>query len=332
MQLQPSFQPGDKIGGRYLVHQALMGGMGEVYLCLDLETIRPFALKTFQARYRNNQKFRDNFSREVLTWIALEKHPNIVRCYLMDILDDLPFMFLEWIVGYEGHGSDLRSWLRHGPIDPRQALDFAIDICRGLIHAGQKQPGIVHRDLKPENILVSQRRTAKITDFGLARIVQEVHHSISDFVNQERRRQHLVVASGVAGTPPYMAPEQWCAEKLDARTDIYAIGCILYEMLTGQRPFDAHTFDEFRRRHLEAPIPKLKRDNPLFAMLDRTLSRCLAKKREERFEAIANLLQELSNIYQQHFAEMPSAVVAGAEFTAADYSNRGATYSELQRF
>jgi len=144
MKLQPRYQPGAKIGGRYQVHQALMGGMSEVYLCLDLETIQPFALKTFQQRFLGNpQQLRKAFEKEVSAWVALEKHPNIVRCFYMDTLDNQPFMVLEWIAGEEGRDPDLRGWLRRGPLDLRLALDFTIDICRGLIHADLKQPGIV---------------------------------------------------------------------------------------------------------------------------------------------------------------------------------------------
>ena len=174
MKPQPRYKPGDKIGGRYQVHQALMGGMGEVYLCLDLETIHPYALKTFQQRYQTGtQRLRQAFKKEVATWVALEKHPNIVRCYAMETLDNQPFMILEWISGEEGKGADLRGWLRHGPLDLQTALDFAIDICRGLVHAQEKQPGLVHRDLKPENILIAQSGLAKITDFGLTQIVKQ---------------------------------------------------------------------------------------------------------------------------------------------------------------
>jgi serine/threonine protein kinase len=105
MQPKPRYQPGDKIGGRYQVHQALLGGMGEIYLCLDLEEMIPLALKTFQQRYLTKvQKLRVTFEQEVATWVALVKHPNIVRCFHMDTLDNQPFMILEWIAGEEGKG------------------------------------------------------------------------------------------------------------------------------------------------------------------------------------------------------------------------------------
>ncbi|MCP4283177.1 MAG: protein kinase [Gammaproteobacteria bacterium] len=132
---EPRYKPGDKIGGRFQVHKALMGGMGEVYLCLDLEKNYPLALKTFQQRYLSDTKLRTVFEHEVATWVALEKHPNIVRCFHMDIFDNQPFMILEWVAGEEGYGADLRSWLRQWPLDLRTALVFTIDICRGLIHA-----------------------------------------------------------------------------------------------------------------------------------------------------------------------------------------------------
>ena len=170
---EPRYRKGDKIGGRYLVHQALSGGMGEVYLCLDLKEYVPFALKTFQQRFLENVDLRRAFDSEVATWVGLGRHPNIVHCSHLDRIENRPFMFLEWILGDESHGTDLRSWLRNGPLDPQTALAFAIDIARGLIHADQKQPGIVHRDLKPENVLVGPRRVAKITDFGLAKVHQK---------------------------------------------------------------------------------------------------------------------------------------------------------------
>src|SRR5258707_1237824 len=122
---QPRYKRGQRIAGHYLVHQSLMGGMGEVYLCLDEQTIMPYALKTFQS---SSPDLADSFKKEVANWIALEKHPNIVRCFWMEKLDNIPFMVLEWVEGEEGKGTDLRSWLRHGPLDLTLALKFTIDI------------------------------------------------------------------------------------------------------------------------------------------------------------------------------------------------------------
>lgn len=204
----PQYQRGDRISGRYLVYQVLVGGMGEVYLCLDLERSLPLALKTFQARFLTNQRIREAFSEEVATWTALEKHPNIVHCFYMDVLENHTFMCLEWIAGDEHRGTDLRDWLRRGTLDVRETLTLAIHICRGLRHAGQKTPGIVHRDLKPENILVSQQHIAKITDFGLARTTRRAQCPIPCLEHEANGRKSLVSVGDVVGTPAYMAPEQ----------------------------------------------------------------------------------------------------------------------------
>src|SRR5450432_2831928 len=106
MRRQPRYSKGQRIGGRFLVHQALMGGMGEVYLCLDEQEMSPSALKTFQS---NSPELAGIFKEEVGNWIALEKHPNIVRCFWMQTYDNIPFMALEWVAGEEGKGTDLRS-------------------------------------------------------------------------------------------------------------------------------------------------------------------------------------------------------------------------------
>jgi serine/threonine protein kinase len=209
MLTDPQYHRGDRIGGRYQVHQALSGGMGEVYLCRDLEKNYPLALKTFQRRFLTNMTIRDLFKQEVATWVALEKHPHVVQCIYMDMLDNRPFMFLEWVAGDEQHGTDLRGWLRHNPLDLRPALQFSLDICSGLTHAQEKVPGIVHRDLKPENILVAQGEVAKITDFGLAQIAMQMSPGLSESevaCGELTSRQSLMRVGGVAGTPPYMAP------------------------------------------------------------------------------------------------------------------------------
>ncbi len=171
---EPRYREGDKIAGRYLVHEARVGGVGELYLCLDLRENLPFALKTLKARYLTTPKVREYFEYEAATWVKLEKHPNVVRCFYLDKLDSVPFLFLEWVLGTEGVGTDLRDWLvRRGPLEPRRALEFTLDVCRALDHAGRKVAGFVHCDVKPQNVLVAQGQLAKLTDFGLARLVRD---------------------------------------------------------------------------------------------------------------------------------------------------------------
>jgi tetratricopeptide (TPR) repeat protein len=335
------YQPGDKIAGRYQVHKALMGGMGEVYLCLDLQEMQPYALKTFQQRYlTDTQQLRRAFDQEVATWIALEKHPNIVRCFWMQMLDSQPFMALEWVADEEGRSVDLRGWLRRGPLELKLALEIALDICNGLRHAQAKRPGLVHRDLKPENILVAQGGLAKITDFGLAQIVEEAGLEVdADF--RSGSRQSMVGRQGIAGTPSYMAPEQWRGESLDVRTDIYALGCILYEMVAGTQPFlvdfTPSTPQEWQlwlrstqAAHEAAPLPRLPARLP--AALDELLHCCLAKTQAARFATVDELSGQLVSVYQQRFDQSPPVRPPAGTFTAGDYNNRGVTQADLQQY
>ena len=171
---KPRFNIGNLIDNRYLVHDIKMGGMGEVYLCLDLERGIPLALKTFQQKFLTNIKLRTAFKDEIANWIALGSHPNIVTCYWMENIENQPFMALEWVFGQEYVGTNLRGLLRYGPLDMKTCLEFALDICNGLSYARKMKPGLVHCDLKPENILLSQGSLAKITDFGLAQVNQKI--------------------------------------------------------------------------------------------------------------------------------------------------------------
>ena len=340
MKPQPRYQPGDRIGDRYQVHKALMGGMGEVYLCLDLEEMVPRALKTFQQRYvADTEHLKIAFEREIATWVALEKHPNIVRCYYMKILDNQPFMRLEWIAGDKNRGIDLRSWLHNGPLDLKLALEIAIDICRGMIHAQTKCLGLVHRDLKPENILISQDGIAKITDFGLVEIATEGKLGpLSDGVVTSKR-QRLISIQGIAGTPVYMPPEQWRSERLDERTDIYALAVILYEMLTGKPPFVTNVeliaaanlslwLRAMQTAHEHGSYHPLPTSLP--AALNDLLETCLAKIPSKR-PTFQDLLKQMTAVYNTYVGDSLPARPEQGEFTAGDYNNRGITYTDIGR-
>ncbi|HXD30630.1 MAG TPA: tetratricopeptide repeat protein [Pyrinomonadaceae bacterium] len=324
---QLRYQAGDKIGGRYFVYKALVGGMGEVYLCLDVEAEMPFALKTFRGSASTNQRLVEAFEAEVSAWIALEKHHNIVRCHTMEFIDRQPFMILEWIEGDPNKGSDLRSWLTNGALEPQLALDFIIDVTRGLVYATKKQPGIVHRDLKPENILIAQDTTAKITDFGLAKIVQTGGVADTLLDSEPGTRYHT---TNKAGTPLYMAPEQWTGEELDSRTDLYAVGCMLYELLTGHFAYFAARLTELGQQHLTAPIPVLP-PNHYMAGLNPVLQLCLAKNRNQRYSSPIELLNDLADFYQMRFARSPKEEPLTSGYNFADYNNRAIAYERLGR-
>jgi len=249
------YKVGDKIGDRYEVSAIHHGAMGVVYGCFDHETKLPRALKTVRSRHLHDKQVLSLFENEAAVWISLEKHPYIVRAYLVERFNNLPYVITEYVRGPEGMEGDLRGWLGHPRLTLPVAVAMALQIAQGMQHAVRKVPNLVHRDLKPGNILVNGDGKAMVTDFGL--------------VDSEQAG---------AGTPAYMSPEQWREDVLDARSDIYAYGCILFEMFTAHRLFPAVTERDWESAHLEsAPtalaslVPELPSD------IDHFVRRCLEK-------------------------------------------------------
>jgi serine/threonine protein kinase len=249
------YKIGDRIGGQYEVLAIHHGSMGVVYGTFDHKEQLPRALKTLQERFASKPKMRDLFAEEAATWVRLEKHPFIVRAYLVEKYDSQPYVITEYVRGEEGMGVDLQAWLGHPRLTLKLAVEVALQIAQGMQHAVRKIPGLVHRDLKPANILVDNRARAMVTDFG------------------------LVCATEVeAGTPAYMAPEQWRGESLDPRTDIYAYGCILYEMFTGHRIFAAEAVEQWKSEHLtRMPVAPRMLQPDLPDEMEAMVMRCLAK-------------------------------------------------------
>ncbi|MEI7849915.1 MAG: serine/threonine-protein kinase, partial [Chloroflexota bacterium] len=259
------YAPGTRIGQYEIASNPMIGGMGVVYFCLDHNNNdRPVALKTFKPEYLPDRAARDRFLREGTAWIDLVRHPNIVRCYGVEYTDPNAFLSLELIAKEQGReDASLRSWMG-APMPVEQALLFALQIARGMKHATEKIPGFVHRDLKPENVLVGADKLPgtginrlRVTDFGLVAILKDETGRLKDEENSDAiGRTHLT--HGIVGTPLYMASEQWQGEALGIYTDVYALGCILYEMLTGQRAADGKTIKELLTAHCAGklrPIP-----------------------------------------------------------------------------
>ena len=286
---EPIIVPGPtaplRIARRYEVVTTLTGGMGIVYLCRDHATNQAVALKTFKPEYLSHRLARDLFLREGTMWVELGSHPHIVRAHRVERIGDgrEVYLVLEWVVEPKGKGGpSLRSWLFPGqPLPLDQSLLFALQVARGMKYAVNKIPGLIHRDLKPENILIGFDGIAKVTDFGLASTISGVSEQLGLNTPPGESRQRTLVTQGVVGTPLYMPPEQWRHDPLDERADIYALGCILYELITGHVAAEGETQDELRQVHLSGRIKPPPASMPKEVVT--VLQSMLAPERERRF-------------------------------------------------
>jgi serine/threonine protein kinase len=214
--------PGEIVAHYRVISPIASGGMGQVYLAEDVRLGRKLALKVLEPRADPDDARTSRFEREARAISALN-HPNIITIYDTGEVRGQRFIATEFIDGFT-----LRSLLGRGRIELRRALAIAMQMAEGLAVA--HAAGVVHRDLKPENVMVRADGQVKVLDFGLAKVTQREMRPGSLILTQEGM---------VFGTPEFMSPEQARGQSLDARSDIYSLGCILYEMLTGKLPFDA---------------------------------------------------------------------------------------------
>ena len=299
---------------RYEVVNKMEGGMGLVYLCLDIPTNQLVALKTFKPEYLSHRMARDLFLREGTMWVELGSHPNIVRAYRVERIGDgrEVYLVLEWIVQPEGKDSpSLRSWLRRGrPLTVKQALLFTLHIVRGMKHATNRIPGLVHRDLKPENVLVGHDEVARVTDFGLAGTLTGMGTDLISFPQGKENFLRTQLTRGVVGTPLYMSPEQWQHQPLDARADMYALGCILYEMVSGRFAAIGKTREEIRDIHLSGNIKPPPALLPKEVM--RFLLNCLMVNPDQRYRDWQEMEDALTEVYKTVVSvDVPTERVVG---------------------
>ncbi|WP_420631901.1 tetratricopeptide repeat protein [Candidatus Leptofilum sp.] len=321
------------IAERYEVVNTLEGGMGLVYLCRDHFTSELVALKTFKPEYLSHRAARDLFLREGTMWVEIGRHPNVVQAYRVERVGDgrEVYLVLEWIVQPQDKKTpSLRSWLKKGsPLPVEESILFALHVARGMRFATQKIPGLVHRDLKPENILIGYDHVARVTDFGLASTLSG-HSPGSTVGSLENSRENIgrtQLTQGVAGTPLYMAPEQWQHQGLDARADIYALGCILYEMVTGRFAAQGESREDLREIHLNGRIPPLDAALPL--PLRDFINRVLSIPREQRYRDWAEAEKALAAVYTQVTGEPSPPEWDGAEETPDERRAAGNSYNTM---
>ena len=274
--------------GPYEIYSLLgAGGTGDVYRGRDPRLGRDVAIKVLPSNASSDPGRLQRFEQEARAAAALN-HPNILAVYDVGVLDGAPYIVSELL-----EGQTLRDHLSGGPMPVRAALDYAIQIAHGLAAAHEK--AIVHRDLKPDNVFVTSDGRVKILDFGLAKLIdQESTGVISSVLPTSPPGTSPAL---VLGTTGYMSPEQVRGELVDRRTDIFALGVVLYEMLTGRRAFVRETVPETITAILREDIPDIHRSNPQVSLpLDELLRRCLDKDPERRFQSTQDLAVALSTV------------------------------------
>jgi serine/threonine protein kinase/Tol biopolymer transport system component len=287
---------GKSIGHYRIISLLGRGGMGEVYRARDTRLGREVAIKVLPREYSADADRLRRFEQEARA-AGMLNHPNILTIYEIGTHGGAPYLVSELL-----EGATLREQLRGAALPLRRAVDYALQMARGLAAAHDK--GIVHRDLKPENLFITKDGRLKILDFGLAKLRQPLP---SGAVDTGAPTQSPGTAPGVVmGTVGYMSPEQVRAEEVDHRSDIFAFGAILYEMLAGQQAFRGASAAETMNAILKEEPPELSQTNRNVAPpLERLMRRCLEKSAEERFQSARDLafaLEALSG------AAAPSAV------------------------
>jgi WD40 repeat protein/serine/threonine protein kinase len=363
-EVRQGWQAGSVIDGRYEVHTTARGGMAVVAIAFDRELMRMVAIKTPLPSMLATADGRARFQREAESWVALGVHPNICCAYYLQEIGGMPRLFIEYV-----DGGDLNDWLkREQKPGPEERLDIAIQIASGLDYTntfpwtddqGVEHRGLVHRDVKPANVLLTNDGIARVTDFGLVRshavVESDGREDLRDQVDARLLRtadpqdsvatgswQTVTAAGGLIGTPPYMAPELWRqAQRGTVATDIYAYGCLLFEVFCGRRPFvvTSDSASQTREAHLGSLMRMHLRDEPpdpgsLVPDLDPRLAAlmraCLAKDAGDRPPSFSDVRRTLVNVYEDVVGRVyPRPEPKRTQLLADSLNNRGASFVTL---
>ncbi|OBK77382.1 Stk1 family PASTA domain-containing Ser/Thr kinase [Mycobacterium sp. 1274761.0] len=288
------------LSDRYELGEILgFGGMSEVHLARDVRLHRDVAVKVLRADLARDPSFYLRFRREAQNAAALN-HPAIVAVYDTGEAETtngpLPYIVMEYV-----DGVTLRDIVHNdGPMEPQRAIEVIADACQALNFSHQH--GIIHRDVKPANIMISKSGAVKVMDFGIARALADANS--------------VTQTAAVIGTAQYLSPEQARGEKVDARSDVYSLGCVLYEILTGEPPFIGDSPVAVAYQHVrEDPIPPSQRHDGISPELDAVVLKSLAKNPDNRYQTAAEMRADLIRV---HSGETPDApkVLTAAERTS----------------
>ena len=335
--------PGATVSHYRVLNSIAGGGMGVIFRAEDLKLGRAVALKFLPEEAGDDEVALARFEREARTASSLN-HANICTIYEVEEHEGTPFIVMEYLEGMTLRDviaqASIASPLektRKPPMGVEDIVDIGMQIADGLDSAHRK--GIIHRDIKPANIFITCERQVKILDFGLAKLIATAHESASDHITgrfklplrRETRfdrpmEADLTRAGAALGTTGYMSPEQVQDLKLDARTDIFCLGLVLYELATGRRAFGGATKESYREAVLhEAVIPVRELNPAIPAPLEAILHRCLEKDRKLRYQEAAEVRKDLKPIRRELSAfAMSKSLVAEHIAEAAKKSPQAA--------
>ena len=287
--------------GRTVSHYRILGklgsgGMGDVYLAEDLELERRVALKVLPEQVSGDPERLDRFRREAKTLAALN-HPNIVTIHSVEAADGLHFLTMELV-----EGTTLAQRIPRGGMELNQLLDTAAALTDALTEAHAK--GVVHRDLKPGNIMLTEADSVKVLDFGLAKLLADPAGGEATQLPTEP----LTAEGHIVGTLPYMSPEQLENQPLDARSDIFSLGAVLYEMAVGRRPFEGSTSVSLISsivKDTPGDVDTVRDDLPHH--LARIIRQCLEKRPEDRFQTARDVRNQLEHLRRESGSAITSA-------------------------